>query len=551
MRLLTLLVLAVCALSARAATIPRDTPVVVSAVEAVVKTITEQPDQLAPNNPSEDELIKPSDTIKDIGNELRTQKVDQIPVKVVAEAKPILKLESPETEIANEIPKDDKLEDNKKKPEQSISDVSDFGDDDVEDAGSLSSEPGLGLSFLTDALQSAHQSVQITIDSFSQTAKSWINHQSALLPSQEQISQVKSIIDNNISKLNNTIQGYFNPEQAAKLVEQPEESAKHIEVVESDLKNLENNFENEVKGVLVGSTLRADNSSNSSTNSSGNAPLWQNIQSVIQQGFSNISSSMQNLFNQNSNGDNSTNNLWLQFSQNIGSLFNQQPNPSSGAQSDESGTSRPSIFQSIQNIFPFRPPPFQIPPNTQIIQQNGQQPQSDQPQQPNRPIIQAIQNNPIVQGISGVFNRPPVSSIPTTNPQPAASSPADPTRNQEEGSNVVPPKPDNSEPAAPQEPSAAQDQNVQPEQQPSAGPIQQAIKNNPIVQGIAGAVQKIQTAVIKPDEPRKISHLLLHGHGGQHHHHEEGSNTDKGMLTLSSMLCKTPLLEIYQPALLN
>ncbi|XP_031766870.2 putative uncharacterized protein DDB_G0286901 isoform X2 [Galleria mellonella] len=377
----------------------------------------------------------------------------------------------------------------------------------------------------------------------------WIANNEQINSIQSSLQNLQESFTSQIQKLNDTVQSIWNNDPNKNEAGSEPGQTKAINNVEIGLKTLEDSFRSGIKAlteeVHASNIVRADGdkpgesgattdgsaSGGSGSDGASNNPFLQALQSfqnTVSQSLSNVTSAWQNYITsiQQGNAGNNTSSGPGSFISGIGSgiqnIFAQSPSTPATGQSDEvSGTtSRPGlpiwqgIQSSIQNI-------WNLGQN-----QPTQSPQNDQPAQSSSgPIAQAIQNNPLVQGVVNLIqpNRPGAQ-------QPQAVKPADPS--QQEGSNVVP-APTESKP----------EQSTAEKIQPSAdGPIKKIIQNNPIVKGISGAVHKLTS----PERPRDTvegqksdkdvkgglfigGHGVHGGHGGHGGSHSEYNNNSRGL----------------------
>lgn len=480
------LVFALVVLYARAASIPEraDIDFEKTLTEAVKEVLSK--DEVALENISSDpELIDQANSVKDIENNLRKRvPVADIPVKVVVDdVKPTQK---------TSVDKDDKEKENNEVIPESSEEIKRV-EIDLKDTGlpQRQQHDTQGPEEIKPEIEAIASLKSIIHDG---TEKLQEGVQNQVVQMQHNLQQLEDSFQNQVENFNKTLQKLLSPASG-----NPAGQAK-ANVVESSLETLQNNIKAGIKSLADRiETFRAEKqpnkreecSSSPSVPSTEETPnpfqiYFQQIATQMQQGFQNMTTSFQSYVNQTQN--------------NVTSSSTDPNNPA--AQSDENATPRPSFWENIQNIFQGGSP---------------QQPQSDtpvsQPATPNRPIVQAIQNNPFVQGVVSVFqpNRPAAN-------QPAAAQ-------------ATPPKPETAQPNQEGSNSVPTETKPEPEQQKQkpetttfaqSGPIKQIfIDKNPIVQGIAGAVHRIQDS-IKPERPRdamsgddeEVPVATGHGHGG-------------------------------------
>ncbi|XP_073946458.1 uncharacterized protein [Choristoneura fumiferana] len=467
------LLLALAALHARAATIPAPAQSNIEKKIAVaVKDVLEKDAELQ-NVSLDPELIDETNVVKDIDNKLLKQVGgDAIPVKVVVdEVKPSLK--------ASEDKKDcDKLDvDDDANIKRVEIDLKHPGEPQRQEHETQNPEhfenEHVALATFKKMINDAQNVFNKGFSDITHGIKDLLDDHEPAVSVQQNIDHLHETFMEHMDKLNATIQSYWNPEAV-------EDKEKQVSVknVESGLKVLEENFEYGVKSLTTGvevlsvlkSEIREDAASTTEKPSSN--PVFQNLfqyfqqfQNTMQHGFGNMTTNVQNFFT--SQGNNSS----------AAAL---------GAQSDEGAkpsTSRP-VWQGIQNAF-------------QGLFNSGQQQQGapNDESAPSGPFTQILQNNPFMQTVIG-FIQPKPPQAQTQSTQPAPSKPAQSTDS--EGSNVVP--------ATEDKPADEQQQKDKPEAQPAkpqVGPIQQIIQKNPIVQGITGAVNRIQTSINNREKPRE------------------------------------------------
>ncbi|XP_049875387.1 uncharacterized protein DDB_G0292186-like isoform X2 [Pectinophora gossypiella] len=453
MRLHALLLTAL-VLRARAASLPDKTDVEKKLTD-VVKEVLDK-DKPVDNVSSEQELIDQTNVVKEIENNLRNNaQIADIPVKVVVEdVQPSVKNDG------------DKKEDNEVAPASEESAEIKRPEIDIKN-------PGPPQHMEHDTQNPEHfEDVQQVEALKVHALNGWWRSSPQYDTLQKELQTLKDNFDSQIVELTSTIQKYWGQSAQPSEPEKPESN-------DSDQKEI----------VKLRASVKADGDTASSTAappSSGFPPfIPQFIQNWSQQFTENINKLNQtfasyvnnqtNQFNVG-NGINNTNNA------NCGGPFSgflPGSNQPAGAQSDDPRP--PGLWQNIQNFFSGQPqPPAPVGA------------QADTPQaQPNRPVISAIQNA-IQTGVN--YLRPP-GQAPAPQ-QSVNSQPPKPVT--QEGSNAVPveSKPENEKP---KEKPVAQ---AQPAQQVTqSGPIKQLIGNNPIAQGIVGAVQRIQHTII-PVKPR-------------------------------------------------
>lgn len=502
------LILALFVLAARAATIPEKPEVdFEKKLSEAVKQVIRKDENAPENIPCEQDLIDETNVVKDAENNLRNQVVD-IPVKVVVDDKFAVKSDTDKKEV-NEVALES--EENIEREQIDVNNppgplqrqVHDTQNPEhFEDAKAKQAIPNQNPGPLISAQQNFN---------------AWVSNNPQIQYLQQSVKEFQENFNKQIGSLANIVrgvlQGNFSPLQpqgayapAAAPVAAPAPTTS--EVIQKDDKKSSG-----IRSVLVpkeenGISSDSSSGSNPSQGSDNDKPWWEQIQISItnmQTQLTNLSQQFQQFNSQQQEQQTNQEGLGGGFFQNLGSglqFFNIQ-NQNNASQSDES--QKPGgIWQNIQNLFQGG----QQPP--QNAQSDAQQP----PAQPTRPIIQAVQS------AIGSFWRPGQSS----GGQSEAQKPASPEKPNQEGSNSVPQKP------------AEQQKEPETATLAQSGPIKQLIAHNPIAQGLAGAVQKVQHT-IKPDQPRetipekkdqgvKGGLFFKPGHGHKPGH---GDNTDKGM----------------------
>ncbi|KAM3959730.1 LOW QUALITY PROTEIN: uncharacterized protein ACR2FA_006255 [Aphomia sociella] len=516
---------------ARAAKLPaldvRDKKLAVVAQEAAKEDVPP-----VDNSSSEQELIDQTNAVNEVENNLRV-KIKDIPVKVVVE------------NIKSGLEVNENTEKNDEKKTDDSSDIKRVEID--------LNNPGLPQRQEHDTQNPEHFEEQIpklkeniiktqeTLTQGFQGVTDWIANNDHIHSIQSTLQNLEENVKNQLQKINETVQLTWGPSKSQ--VENESVQKKAIGSVEVGLKSLENSFKTGLKAlseklqVSESPSVRADGDGENTSSGSTTEPstsgsgsdgtstnpfiqALQNFQNTVSQSISNVTTAWQNYLGsiQQGTSQNNTASGPGSFISGLGTgiqnIFNQQtPTTPAAAQSDENSasTSRPGlpiwqgIQSSIQNILSFGQ------------NQGTQSAHSDQPVQPDRPIAQAIQNNPIVQGVVNLIqpNRPGAQ-------QPQAAKPTQ--SSQQEGTNAVPAD-------TVSKPEQTTDEK-KPEQS-SDGPIKKIIQNNPIVVGITGAVQKFTN----PEKPRDTlegqesqnikggfypGYVGYGGHGGHGH---GGSNT--------------------------
>ncbi|XP_063624897.1 uncharacterized protein LOC134796678 isoform X1 [Cydia splendana] len=433
-----------------------------------IKDVLDTEAQKAPEEP-----IDQANTIKDIDNQL-LKKADPIPVKVVVEdVAPVVK---DSEDIVKRVEIDLKHPGEPQRQEHETQNPEHYEDD---------SAP---VATIKQMIKDSQEAFNQRFKDVSECIGEWLLDNKPDISLKDSIKDLQDTFMENIEKVNSTIQSYWNQDKA------DSEKKVEIEKVQSGLKVLEEKFEtgvqdlnNGVRNLAVLKQTR-DDASTTTVKPSGIPGIQfpgfvTGFWSSVTNGFSNVTNQIQNIIGQASNNSSGA----------------------SGVQSDETSasTSKPTVFQAIQN---------QI---QGIFQGRPQGAQSDeQPAGQTGPFAQVIQNVPLLQNFVNFIQPKPQTNEP--------GKPAQTTNS--EGSNVVP-----ADPANP-----ADQQQKKPDEAPAAapapasqGPIQQIIQRNPIVQGIAGAVQKIQHTINNPEKPRegtteekgdvKAGFFPYYGHGHKPH----------------------------------
>ncbi|CAG9788433.1 unnamed protein product [Diatraea saccharalis] len=472
------------AVHARAATIQNPT-----APELQKKLPEEPPKEASPldNVSSEQELLDSANTIKDVENNLRVKAIDSIPVKVIVENADDDTSDVKRVEVDLEHPGEPQRQEH-----------------DTQSPVSYSHEQQI-VSTVKQTISDTQSALKQGFQGVTQGLQDWIANNEQLNSIQQNIQGLQQSFTNQINKLNETLQSYLNNQGSANIVQSDNKNKPEFDNVENNLKSLEDNFKIGVKalseGVQIFASLRDDEKPTPPPNNLFLQYL-QLFQQTVSQGFSNVTQAIQSYVGQNNPNNTAANGgIFQGLNNGIQNIFSQGGSTAApGAQSDEPVTQKPTIWQgiqsSIQNIL--NPGQNQASPSDQV----GQAPSG-----PSGPIAQAIQNNPFVQGVVNLIqpNKPAAQQPQPEKPaaqqpkpeKPAAAAPPTP-----EGSNVVPAASSESKPDADQQqPAKATEQQAVPN---NNGPIKNIIQNNPIVQGISGAVQRLQSSINggNPEKPR-------------------------------------------------
>ncbi|NP_001139414.2 urbain precursor [Bombyx mori] len=515
MKLHAALLLTTFVLAARAASIPDKVP------EA-----EDKPLNVVENLSSEQELIDQANTIKDIDNSLRANKkeVVDIPVKVIVEEiKPSLKsdLENVEVPDENEEIKRPLVDLRNPGPPQHQEHETQ-NPEHHEDAEKIVSSVKNDINTAEIALRQGFQEVSDGIGK-------WYARTEQINELQASLQHFQENFGAQIQKLNETLH-FIKPADtiAAPSVEETQNKAS-FETIESGLKSLETNFNSGLnqlsEGIQIVATFKADGeaaaessstapaqSTTASTVTSTNGPtnpliqMVTNLQNSFLSGMANLTQAINNW---------NSNQAWS-----VPNIFGGASTaaPQSDVQGDATTTTqRPAPWQNlpsqISNFF-----------NPQG-QNSNQQNQSGQQSQAPSGLFSGVQNFPFNFLNLLQPNRPGAQS--TEKPAEATST-----------NGAASAAPDIAKPSESNLPTE-----TKPEQ-PAAGPLKQIFENSPVLQGIAGAVKKIQTTVNNPVKPRDsevveetksdqekggVILLPVHGHGGHGGNGGDNNNVSDGL----------------------
>jgi hypothetical protein len=456
MRLHVQLFVVLFAVHARAATIHNPS---VPDIEKRLPTVENVEKDIVPvpidNVSSEQELIDSANSVKDVENNLRVKTVEKIPVNVIVEEPKV----------------DDDSEENFKRVEIDLNNPGEPQRQEHETQNPVHHEDEQRIvATFKQAVLETESDLNQGLQGIGQGLQNWSRDQ--LTAIQARLETLRENFVDRLDALNKLVQAYLNNRNSENTVEatQPENKP-DIDNVENHLKSLEENFKVGIKALTEGINTAASLKQETPTTTPESpsnilTQLLSTFQSTISQGFNNITTIIQNnLPNNNSTG------ILSGFSTGIQNILNPNQGSSVPSEAQSDTPTRPTIWQGIQNFLnPTRNP-------SAATEQDATNPPNAAP---NRPIVQAIQNLPIVQGVVSLIQ-------PTTQPQliKPSEAPSAP-----EGSNEVPAKESKPEPGK-----------VNEEQTSTNGPIQNIIQNNPIVKGISGAVQKLQS-LSNPEKPR-------------------------------------------------
>ncbi|CAH0625687.1 unnamed protein product [Chrysodeixis includens] len=477
MRLYAFLLLTAAALHARAASIPD-----LSAEKKLVDVVPDSLDKAPEVSSSEQELLDQANTIKDVDNKLRT-KPEVIPVEVIVEDAQAALKTSENAEDSEEIDRPTPDLRNPGPPQRQ--------EHETQNPEYYVAEQETILNFkksVSDAQIYLKQGLQGITDGIQKV----LENNEPLQTIQQSIKSLREGFTDQLSKINGTVQNYLNSENAN--VNKPgiEQTKANFHQIEKGLNVFKNEFNNRVKtladGVEVVASLKAENEKPSESNPPAPAPAPAPAPPAATGGQNPVAQYIQSLQNTFGNALNNVNQVLSNFTQTAN-----WPNPfaqpstttalPAGAQADTAITApnQPSgpanIFQSLQNQFSSFFQPSQT--NNQNIA-IFPTPAPGQFGSGSGPFVQAFQN--AQQNIANLFQFRPLTP-PAATSAPAISSTAQPQTQ------------------APVASSAAQADAVTP-----AGPVRQLILNNPISQGIAGAVQKVQN-LNNPEKPREVERV--------------------------------------------
>lgn len=572
MRLYTLPLLALFAIGAQAASLPRHAVAVTDLEKKLTKVVEEvlKEDVKIDNHSSEQELIEEVNAVSDIDNQLK--KVPGIPVKVIAEEnKPALKKDYG-------IEKGDGISDVNTDSivKRQEADLAHPGEPQRQEHDTQSPEDSNTEQQTISAIKQSFAETQNVFkqgfDGLSTKFRDVFQTNDQLVTIQKSLENLQKSFSKRFEEINETLQGYFSAAKPTgesspnkQVAIEMEKRIEDIEEkVESDIKSLtkvvpevasvrgESSSGGSYGSIPSGGSVPSEGSipsggsvpSGGSIPSSGSIPsggsestessnpfavYLTQFQTQMQEQLNNFQTNVQNYFNQGGGGGTGGDSGSTpgsgsggNFIENIQSFIGQQNQINQGATQSDEATQRPTIWEGIQSSFTniFRPGQQQ-----QQGSQTQDNVQSDTPAAPstaapNRPIVQAIQNNPIYQGVVNLIR--PTTKAPTVvveDVSEQAQTAEKPAESAQEGSNAVPDA-DKPAEASPVKDDKAPTQTVAP----AIGPIQQIVQRNPIVQGISSAVQRIQNTIGgNTEKPREIE---IRGH-------KPGYGSGTGMLTMT------------------
>ncbi|XP_026730354.1 uncharacterized protein LOC113495682 [Trichoplusia ni] len=532
MRLYAFLLVTVAALHARAASIPE-----LSADKKLLDIAPENIDKTPEISSSEQELLDQANTIKDVENKLRT-KPEAIPVEVIVE----------NAEAALKTPEnaDDSEEIDRPTPDLRNPGPPQRQEHETQNPEYYVAEQETILNFkksVSDAQVFLKQSLQGITDGIQKV----IENNEPLQTIQQSIKSLREGFTDQLSKINGTVQNYLNSESTN--INKPgiEQTKANFHQIEKGLNVFRNEFNNRVKtladGVEVVASLKAENEKPGESNPAPAPapPAAAGVQNPVAQYIQSLQVSFGNTLG-------NITQLISNFTQtpqwNVPNPFAQPSTTTAlpaGVQADTPVTSAPpsptNVLQSLQNQFTnfFNP--------TQVINQGiafFSTPAPGQIFSGSGPFVQAFQT--AQQNIANLFQFRPVTPGPQPAPTsaPAAASSAQPSPNPSEAT------------------SEAHADAVTP-----AGPIRQLILNNPLTQGIAGAVQKVQN-VNNPEKPREVERVeeekpavvaqqeddnaLDRGHGGPNTGGSDVNNDSSGSgIKENAPVAEEKMPEVEQP----
>ncbi|KAG7301910.1 hypothetical protein JYU34_013329 [Plutella xylostella] len=494
--------------------------------DAVQKKLTEVANEVLSqqqpidNTHSEQELVEQVNSVTDIDNSLRINKVEAIPVKVVTEdAKPTVKDFGIEKGSNDDVPKEESA------VKRQEVDLSNPGEPQRQEHDSQSPQDATleqqavaafkqGIADTQAALSSGLAGVRAKIHGYVTAGESGASVE-------QSIAQLRDSFNKQIEDLNETLLGYLvaaqpsEQEAPAPAAAPSSEGVKSIDDIEEEpaqSKGLLFNRGSVRQEATAVAPAPAPAPGNTDAPSTGSGPwasvveAYQNMVTNVQQNMANFQTSWQNFVSQNGGGNNTAAGPGS-IIQSVGSggqtLIGEQNIVVPGV-NDETATQSTNLWANLQQSVSgfFRP---------------GQSAGAPQTAQADTPAASGpfagIQNLPIYQNVVGFFNRPPASN---TQAQPAAPVVAPAATDSAAASNETP--------ASEVKPEAAQ------KQKPSTvapGPLQQIVQRLPLVSGVA---QRLQT-MSNPEKPRDAErgHLHLGGHGG-HGGSGDNNNGDSGRL---------------------
>lgn len=418
-------------------------------------------------------------------NDLRVKPVD-IPVEIIEDSRPAIK--------TNEVADDDE---EIKRPSIDLRNPGPPQRQEHETQNADHFPDVQKLSTVRETILQTQDLLRQGIQGIGDDITNWLSTDEQVNPIQENIQSLRDTFTIQIQKLNEAVKGLAAPQPLrTEKIPESKQTSPNLKKVEASIHTLENNLDKGMRalseGVSIVAILRAEDENAAAVDPAPapvpapapaqsappSSPVTVSPPNVVLQFISNLQSSVSDSIR---NMTEALNNV--PAVQNIQNFLNPTAStPATGvlADSPEGTTPRPANnpwswpFPNIQNIF--------------SVQSPGQSGTAGQPPAAAPGAIAtgfqnlqiAFQNNPIVQGITGLVTnntpKPNDDKKPETLAVTAAPSAV--------ADNVA---------AAP---SAAAGAAV------PAGPIRQILSNNPVVQSIAGTVQRIQSSINNPETPR-------------------------------------------------
>lgn len=434
-------------------------------------------------------VLEDASIVKDINNELRV-KPEDIPVKVVIEdSRP----------ATNEVADDDE---EIKRP--SI-DLHNPGPPQHQEHETQNADhfPDAQEKLLTlrETIVQTQDLLRRGIEGVGNDISYWLSTNEQMNTIQQNIQSLRDTFTLQIQKLNEVTKGLVEPHalKAEDISEQAQIQPK-VKKVETSIKILEDNFNNGVRalseGVNIVAILREED---------GNAEVAQpppppspapaqpeppgttspaGLGVVLSGYLSNFQNLITNSFHNITESVNSS------LPESVQNFFNPT-----------------TLAPGVQADTPEGTPPRPIWPNFQLPNVlNNFRPPGQGEQTQNQPAAPG----PLLSFIMSVQNA--TTSFLQNGFRPGASPASDSSA---AGSNVVPQKPaDEKQPETPAVTAAASDAAASPAPAAPLGPIRQILSNSPVVQSLAGTVQRIQSSITNPESPREPEKSDLQTKGG-------------------------------------
>lgn len=406
--------------------------------EKKISVVPENTEKAQENVSSEQELIDQSNTINDVDNQLRT-KPEDIPVEVILD------------NVAIKATKQDESDD----IVRPVVDLRNPGppqrqEHETQNPEFYAAEQQI-VQMYKQNINDAQNTLQAGLKSVSENVQSMLQNNEQVNLIQQNIQTLRENFVAQINKLNSTIHGYLNADNSNTVSAAEKQIKANVHVAETGLTALKNDFNRGVQALterLEGfASLRADNENNNPAPAPANPPpaglpnftqLITSLQDRFQSGFANFTTTV---------------------SQGFGNLFNQT----------NLATPAASVPAGAQADTPAQPPANNIWSNFQNSMTQSFQSLVTQ--------FQTLMNG----GNSNSTPRPASAAQPEEPSKPAETS-ASPSDDKKPEQTVQP---------------ASQAPTIIPD-----GPIRQILQNNPISQGIANAVHRLQN-INNPDKPRE------------------------------------------------